>query len=233
MNMYKHIIFDLDDTILNFQEAQKVALKEIITRYKLPYTEETIACYKQINNTLWHQFEEGVISQNDIFTNRFSLFLKEFQIIEDGAQVEAFYREHLNEGHKTMPHAREALKALKQKGFKLYIGTNGVGVTQRKRLKDAHLENYFEALFVSDEMGVQKPHAAFFTYIFEALGTDQKENVLMVGDRLTSDVQGAVNAGIDSVWFNPENILPSFESPQSTYTISDLIELPDLLEKSS
>ena len=77
MNNYKHIIFDLDDTILDFQDSEEKALKQIITQFKLPYNEQTIACYKRINNGLWHQLEEGLISRDEVLTTRFSLFLED------------------------------------------------------------------------------------------------------------------------------------------------------------
>ncbi|WP_431028067.1 YjjG family noncanonical pyrimidine nucleotidase [Lysinibacillus sp. LZ02] len=231
MNKYKHIIFDLDDTILDFQDSEQKALKQIIMQYKLPYTQETIAVYKQINEELWSSLETGSISREDVLDTRFSLFLKEFNIEENGAKVEEMYREHLNEGHKTMPHAYELLNALRMKGYKLYVGTNGVGKTQRKRLTDAELQGYFEQLFISEEIGYEKPNPNFFHYIFDALHTHHKEEFLMIGDRLTSDIQGAINVGIDCVWFNPKKSEPPLHSPKSTYTVSNLMQIIDLLEK--
>lgn len=232
MNKYKHIIFDLDDTILDFQDSEEKALKQIITKFKLPYNEQTIACYKRINDGLWHQLEEGLISRDEVLTTRFSLFLQEFSIDENGAKVEAMYREHLNEGHKTIAQAEELLNTLSKLDCKLYVGTNGVGKTQRKRLEDAKLHGYFEQLFISEEIGYEKPSPYFFNHIFDALQTSRKEEFLMIGDRLTSDIQGANNVGIDSVWFNPKGSIPDPESPKSTYTVSSLMQIIDLLERS-
>ncbi|MFC9601423.1 YjjG family noncanonical pyrimidine nucleotidase [Peribacillus butanolivorans] len=231
MNKYKHIIFDLDDTILDFQDSEEKALKQIITLYELPYNKQTIACYKHINDGLWHQLEEGLISREEVLTTRFSLFLKEFHIDENGAKVEAMYREHLNQGHKTVTHAHELLNALSKQDYKLYIGTNGVGMTQRKRLGGAKLQGYFEQLFISEEIGYEKPNPHFFYYIFDALHTSRKEEFLMIGDRLTSDIQGAINVGIDCVWFNPKRSMPKSCSPKSTYTIPNLMQIMDLLEE--
>lgn len=231
MNKYKHIIFDLDDTILDFQDSEEKALKQIITLYELPYNQQTIACYKRINDGLWHQLEEGLISREEVLTTRFSLFLKEFHIDENGAKVEAMYREHLNQGHKAITHAHELLNALSKQDYKLYIGTNGVGKTQRKRLLGAKLQGYFEQLFISEEIGYEKPNPHFFHYIFDALHTSSKEEFLMIGDRLTSDIQGAINVGIDCVWFNPKRSMPKSCSPKSTYTIPNLMQIMDLLEE--
>jgi HAD superfamily hydrolase (TIGR01549 family) len=104
---------------------------------------------------------------------RFSLFLKEFHIDEKGEKVEAMYREHLNQGHKTVTHAHELLNALSKQDYNLYIGTNGVGKTQRKRLEGAKLQGYFEQLFISEEIGYEKPNPQFFYYIFDALHTSR------------------------------------------------------------
>lgn len=232
MNKYKHIIFDLDDTILDFQDSEENALKQIITQFKLPYNEQTIACYKRINDGLWHQLEEGLISRDEVLTTRFSLFLQEFSIDENGAKVEAMYREHLNEGHKTIAQAEELLNSLSKLDCKLYVGTNGVGKTQRKRLEDAKLHGYFEQLFISEEIGYEKPSPYFFNHIFDALQTSRTEEFLMIGDRLTSDIQGANNVGIDSVWFNPKGSIPEPDLPKSTYTVSSLMQIIDLLERS-
>ena len=231
MNKYKHIIFDLDDTILDFQSSEEQALKEIITLYKLPYTKQTIACYKGINDRLWSQLEEGLISREKVLNTRFSLFLREFQIDESGSKVEAMYREHLNQGHSTITHANELLSTLSGQGYNLYIGTNGVGSTQRKRLADSNLQDYFEDIFISEEIGYEKPNPLFFQHIFDALNTSHKEEFLMIGDRLSSDIKGAINIGMDCVWFNRKRSQPDPFAPKSTHTVSNLMEIIELLEE--
>lgn len=230
MNKYKHIIFDLDDTLLDFQDTEEQALKEIITLYNLPYNKQTIACYKGINDGLWSQLEEGLISREKVLKTRFSLFLKEFQIDESGSKVEAMYREHLNQGHSTITHATELLDTLSGQGYKLYIGTNGVGNTQRKRLADSKLQGYFEDIFISEEIGHEKPNALFFQYILDTLNASHKEEFLMIGDRLSSDIKGALNIGMDCVWFDRKKSQPDPFAPQSTYTVSNLMEIAALLE---
>lgn len=230
LNKYKHIIFDLDDTLLDFQDSEEKALKKIIELYNLSYNKQTIACYKCINDRLWYQLEEGLISREEVLKTRFSLFLKEFQKDESGPKVEAMYREYLNQGHTTITHAYELLNNLSKQGYKLYIGTNGVGHTQRKRLKDSKLQGYFDHLFISEEIGYEKPNPLFFHYIFDTLNTSRKEEFLMIGDRVTSDIKGAINVGIDCVWFNPKRNLPDPFSPKSTYTVTNLMQIINLLE---
>ncbi len=179
---------------------------------------------------MWSQLEEGLISREKVLKTRFSLFLKEFQIDESGSKVEAMYREHLNQGHSTITHATELLDTLSGQGYKLYIGTNGVGNTQRKRLADSKLQGYFEDIFISEEIGHEKPNALFFQHILDTLNASHKEEFLMIGDRLSSDIKGALNIGMDCVWFDRKKSQPDPFAPQSTYTVSNLMEIAALLE---
>lgn len=227
---YKKIIFDLDNTVLDFRDAEEKALKKIIEAYNLPYTEKTVNSYKEINHGLWRNLEEGIISREQLFSSRFALFLDAFGLQVDGQQVDDLYRQNLGEGHKKVDHAHELLTALKGNGYHLYAGTNGVAKTQWQRLKGSRLVHFFEEVFISEEIGVEKPDPKFFEHIFQTLNTDNKKEFLMVGDSLTSDIQGANNAGIDSVWFNPTGEQKSLSSvsAQSTYTIGNLLELLSL-----
>ncbi|MFO8068695.1 MAG: YjjG family noncanonical pyrimidine nucleotidase [Alkalibacterium sp.] len=222
---YKKIIFDLDNTVLDFRDTEEKALKKVIDAYNLPYTEETIAMYKEINHGLWQKLEQGIISRETLFSSRFALFLEEFGLSVDGKSVEDLYRQNLGQGYKKMDHAHELLTALKKNGYHIYAGTNGVAKTQWQRLAGADLSHFFEEVFISEEIGVEKPDPQFFTHIFDTLKTDNKAEFLMVGDSLTSDIQGANNAGIDSVWYNFSKKPVEPAAVQSTFSISNLLEL--------
>jgi len=228
MKQYKHILFDLDDTILDFQDTEEKALAKVIAQFKLPDTKETVDCYKRINRSLWVNLEQGTISREQLFSTRFSLFLKEFDITEDGEKVEKLYRTNLGEGIKMIDNAKDVLSALLSEGYHLHAATNGAAVTQRKRLAGADLLSFFDGIFISEELGYEKPDERFFQHIFHDLKTINKKDYLMVGDSLTSDIQGAVNAGIDSVWFNLRKAPVNASGARSTYTISALPELLDI-----
>ncbi|WP_423188422.1 YjjG family noncanonical pyrimidine nucleotidase [Alkalibacterium sp. f15] len=222
---YKKIIFDLDNTVLDFRDTEEKALKKVIDAYDLPYTDETIAMYKEINHGLWQKLEQGIISREMLFSSRFALFLEGFGLNVDGNTVEDLYRQNLGQGYKKMDHAHELLTALKKNGYHIYAGTNGVAKTQWQRLAGAELMHFFEEVFISEEIGVEKPDPQFFTHIFDTLKTDNKAEFLMVGDSLTSDIQGAKNAGIDSVWYNFSEKPVDSEAVESTFSISNLLEL--------
>ncbi|MGO1454275.1 MAG: YjjG family noncanonical pyrimidine nucleotidase [Alkalibacterium gilvum] len=225
MMKYKKIIFDLDNTILDFRDTEEKALRKIISAYNLPYTEDTIQSYKGINHDLWQKLEQGKITREKLFASRFFLFLERFGITVDGKKVDTMYRNALSEGFLMMKNAHEVLTTLKNNGYKLYAGTNGVASTQRQRLAGANLNHFFEEIFISEEIGVEKPDPFFFQYIFDTLNSHNNGEYLMIGDSLSSDIKGAKNIGIDSVWYNFDHVKDYPSTVQSTYTITDLLEL--------
>lgn len=222
---YNKLIFDLDNTILDFRDAEEKALEKIIAAYNLPYTEDIIQSYKNINHDLWQKLEQGKITREKLFASRFFLFLGNFGLTVDGEKVDTMYRNTLSEGFLMMKNAHEVLTTLKNNGYKLYAGTNGVANTQRQRLAGAKLNHFFAEVFISEEIGVEKPDPIFFQYIFEMLNSHNNEEYLMIGDSLTSDIKGAENVGIDSVWYNFDHVKDYSSKIQSTYTITDLLEL--------
>jgi len=225
---YNKIIFDLDNTILDFSDTEERSLKKIIDAYNLPYTNETVTTYKEINHDLWRKLEQGIITREQLFTSRFALFLETYDIQVDGKKVDAVFSESLGQGYKMMEHAHELMTALKNNGYQLYAGSNGVAEIQWQRMKGAGITHFFEEVFISEEIGVEKPDPQFFDHIFDTLNDHTKEEFLMVGDSLTSDIKGANNAGIDSVWYNVTGISPTTEQVKSTYTVTSLLELLNL-----
>lgn len=222
---YKKIIFDLDNTVMDFSDAEARALKQVVLAHDLPYTKETVETYKDINHDLWRKLEKGIISREELFSSRFALFLEKFGLDVNGKQVDSDYSQQLGYGFKMMAHARELMTVLKRNGYSLYAGTNGVTDIQWKRMKGADITHFFDDVFISEEIGVEKPDPRFFDHIFDALDTDNKEEFLMVGDSLTSDILGANNAGIDSVWYNFSGGPKKAGTADSTYTITSLLEL--------
>lgn len=229
MKNYIYLVFDLDDTLLDFQDTEKKSLELIFKKYNIPFEEQSIMSYKHINKNLWNQLEKGLITKEDIFSQRFEQFFKLYGYNIQGYAIEKEYRNYLNIGHKLIPGAIETLTILKEQGYKTFAGTNGVGETQRQRLNDSKLISLFDDLFISEEIGFEKPAPEFFKAISNKYTHITKENTLMIGDSLSSDIQGANNWGIDSVWFNPSSQKSSIMKP--TYEIKDLVELVPILDK--
>ncbi len=220
---YKTLLFDIDDTLLNFTITEANALQRIFAQYEIPYIEENILAYKSINQELWTNYELGKIDQDAILHTRFQRFLALHGFHVDGIAVDQQYREYLAQGHDLMDGAKELLDQL-HGHFDLYVVTNGILDMQHRRLHDAGLHHYFKDIFVSEETGYKKPMKEFFDYVFARIPDFELQNTVIIGDRLSADVLGGHNAGIDSMWLN-SSAKPNTTSIQPTYTIHHLHEI--------
>ncbi|KJJ40186.1 HAD family hydrolase, partial [Bacillus subtilis] len=156
MKQYRTLLFDVDDTILDFKVAEALALRLLFEDQNIPLTEEMKTQYKTINQGLWRAFEEGKITRDEVVNTRFSALFKEYGYEADGALLEQKYRSFLEKGHQLMDGAFDLISNL-QLQFDLYIVTNGVSKTQYKRLRDSGLFPFFKDIFVSEDTGCQKP----------------------------------------------------------------------------
>lgn len=225
--VYQTLLFDIDDTLLNFTTTETRALAKIFSQYDIPYTEPYITQYKQINHELWVNYELGHIQQQDILNTRFKSFLTLHGHDIDGVAVDQQYRSYLAEGHDLMDGAKELIEQL-HKHVDLYIVTNGISDMQHRRLRDAGLHHYFKSIFISEETGFKKPMKEFFNYVFERIPHIQLNKTIIIGDRLSADILGGHNASIDSIWYNPKG-MTNDSSINPTFTIQHLNELPLLL----
>lgn len=221
--MYSHILFDMDDTILDFQKAQFVSFKCILKKYDVPFSLEVYHNYENINHSLWRQFDKGILSKDIVQTERFVRFFGALGKKIDGVQVNSEYQDSLACQSWLIPYAKETCMEL-SKHHTLSIVTNGVGSTQKKRFQASEIFPYFSNILISEDIGVAKPDKQFFDEAFNLIKCAEKNKILLVGDSLSSDIQGANNAGIDCCWFNPKGILLD-EPLRITYTISDLRQL--------
>lgn len=226
MKKYDYLIFDLDNTLLNFSQSETNALRGIFTKYGVIYSEATFSIYKEINHELWQKLEEGRIKKETVLTTRFAKFFATQGIQVDGAKADDEYRQLLESRNDLMPNSIELLTDLKSKGYKIFAGTNGVGRTQRKRLANANMTRFFDNLYISEEVGFEKPDARFFETIFANEGIKDLTRVLMIGDSLSSDIRGANRVGIDSIWLN--NTLDSVINDEPTYNCSNLKDIENM-----
>ncbi|MBD8076123.1 YjjG family noncanonical pyrimidine nucleotidase [Bacillus thuringiensis] len=229
MKKYKTLLFDVDDTLLDFQKAEKVALRVLFEEKGIPLTDEIEARYKKINKGLWDAFEKGELSSNEVVNTRFSLLFKEYGEEVDGILLENNYRNYLEEGNQLMQGAFEFINQI-QGEYELYIVTNGVSKTQDKRLRNAGLHSLFKDVFVSEDTGFQKPMKEYFDYVFERIPNFAPEEGLIIGDSLSADMKGGYVAGIDTCWFNPERKLND-SGIIPTYEVHNFEELEALLKQ--
>ena len=223
------VLLDVDDTLLDFHKAEAIALSRTLRELGIEPKDETLRRYSQINQSQWELLEEGKITRRQVLVRRFEILFAELSVIESGDKAQAMYENYLSIGHHFMPGAEELLEALKGK-YELYIVSNGTGVVQDGRIKSAGIAPYFEDIFISERVGYNKPAKEFFDLCFERIGEFELDRSIIVGDSLTSDIRGGINAGIKTCWFNPHGN-PGREDIPADYEIKALSELPALLER--
>ncbi len=226
--MIKHVFLDLDDTLLDFHKAEAAAIEKTMRAFGIAVTEENAACYSRINKGCWEALERGEITRAQLRRLRFERFFAEVKA-EGAERASDVYERYLSEGHYFVAGAEALLASLFGK-YKLYLATNGLAAVQAGRVASAGIEKYFEARFVSEEIGFNKPSLEYFEACFQRIGGFRREEAVIVGDSLTSDIKGGIAAGIKTVWFNPKG-LPESEAVRPDAQISALCELMDLLEK--
>ena len=225
--MFEYLFLDLDDTILDFRKAERIAIGKVMSHFGVEPTEERRHRYHEINKWHWHQLELKNMTRDQVLEGRFEMFFAELGIPVDKVAVARLYEEYLSQGHWFLPGAEEAVDALSKK-YRLYLASNGTASVQKGRMTSANLYRFFETVFVSQEIGHNKPSKAYFDACFARIPGFDKEKAMIVGDSLTSDIQGGINAGIKTVWVNPSHKDCGEIKPD--YEIEALSQLEALLE---
>lgn len=204
---YPILLFDADNTLLDFTKTEEVAFLETMKKHGYPCDEEVKRAYDTINHGLWKQFERGEITRDQVVFTRFGKLFEAIGVEGDGVAFEKEYQETLGAGSYLIDGALELLEELKKiKGCECYIVTNGVARTQHRRLEESGIVGYVDGIFISEEIGCQKPSRQFFDVVFAAIGFEKKDEALIIGDSLTSDILGGNNAGIKTCWYNPNGM---------------------------
>lgn len=226
--MKKILLFDIDNTLLDFDTSEARALQRFFTDNTKLDPHQLIQVYDGINQQLWHEYETGAIDKDTLVNTRFAKLFSHFGQQIDGAVYEMRYQGYLAQGHDQIPGAKALLEQLKREGYRLFAASNGIARIQHQRLQDSGFAALFEETFISEELGVQKPQKRFFETAFSMIADFSAAETVMIGDSLSSDIAGGKNAQIDTVWYNPKQLTAG--NVQPTYTISRLQELPPLLK---
>ena len=226
--MIKFLLIDLDETILDFHKAEQIGLENTFRHYGIEPTEETVSLYLQINAAHWRALEQGKMTRKQVNEGRFTQLFSQLGKEVDGAQCAAYYLHQLSLTHDYLPGAEEAVKSLSKK-YRLFVASNGNAKVQGPRMEKSGLHAYIEQTFVSEALGENKPSKAYFDICFSRIDGFDPAQAIMVGDSLTSDIQGGINAGIRTCWFNPAG-KPNQTAIRPDYEIRALSELEALLE---
>lgn len=225
---YDILLFDVDNTLLDFDANEKESFKSMILEKGEEYSEELYETYKKMNQKMWEAVERGEVTIDDVLYTRFSKLMKMYGKNVDGVEYENTYRFYLNQGIQEMPNVNEVLTELK-KNYRLYVITNGIRETQESRMKRSGLVKYFEDIFISESIGANKPSSEFFDYVKKNIAGFDQSKTLIIGDSLTSDIKGGNLYGIDTCWFCKEGTVNNTDIIP-TYEIHDLNEIFGIIE---
>ena len=226
--MIEFLFLDLDDTILDFHKAERIAISKTIREFGVEPTEEILNLYHGINKWHWEQLELGRLTRAEVLMNRFGVLFEQLGKTVDASACAKVYEKNLSIGHYFLPGAEEAVERLHKK-YRLFLASNGTASVQKGRMTSANLYRFFETVFVSQEIGHNKPSKAYFDACFARIPGFDLEKAVIVGDSLTSDIQGGINAGLKTVWVNPGHLDCGDIKPD--YEIEALSQLEGLLEE--
>ena len=225
MKKYKYLLWDIDGTVLNFKAAEKTAIRSLFGKFNLgECTDSMLGRYSEINKKYWKWLELGKIDKNKMFVERFEEFFKgEGLNTEIAGKFNEAYQLALGDTIVFNDDAYNIINEQK-KDSKIIIVTNGTAVAQEKKLELSGIKELADYIFISEVVGYEKPGIKFFENVFSKAGITDLSEALIIGDSLTSDIQGGINAGIDTCWYNPDNI-ENDSMLEPTYIISNLQEL--------
>jgi YjjG family noncanonical pyrimidine nucleotidase len=224
---YKWLLFDADGTLFDYDQAESSALETTFRTFRLGFEPAYREVYRQINQQLWLEFEQGAVSSIVLRVRRFERLFANIGLEVDTQAFSDSYLLHLANSSQLMAGALEVVQAL-HPHYQLALITNGLKEVQRPRFAQSALKDYFAGLIISEEVGAAKPDRAIFEAAFVQMGHPHRAEALMIGDSLTSDIQGGYNYGIETCWFNPTHA-PRPVNIASQYEITHLTELISLL----
>lgn len=235
---YQLIIFDADETLFDFKKSEQIALEHTLRSLGVHYEEAYhLELYKKINTAVWRELEQGLLTQPQLNLLRFSRLQEQLGIGGDAGRMAELYKHHLSQASFLYEESLALIRQL-SKNHRLVLLSNGLKDVQTGRLRKSIIADYFEEILISEEEGLAKPDPAFFQLAFDRIGYSDKKRTLIVGDSLSSDIQGGINFGIDTCLYQREsvanadtnvNTATNANAPQPTYVISKLDDLYSIL----
>ncbi len=225
--MKKTILIDLDNTLIDFNECARHSIINIFNDLGFQYDENVFKTFITENVKIWKRLEVGEIDKAFLRANRWNIILGKLGIDYDGTIIEERFENGVAQGAYAVEGAYDLLDYLHKK-YDLYIVSNGFRFVQESRMKIGDFNKYFKDVFVSEDVGVQKPGIEFFEYCFDKMGNPPKEETILIGDSLSADIKGGNIFNIDTIWFNKNGDTPD-EAIVPTYTVDSLAEIKNIL----
>lgn len=222
------LLLDLDDTLLDFHKGEAIAVKKALAQMGLPSTDEIARRYSEINDAQWKRLEKGEITREEVLVGRFQLLFDEMGVDASAEDMKRIYEGLLSQEGHLFDGAKELLEVL-QADYDLCIISNGTAVVQDARIAATGIARYFKHIFISQRVGVNKPSPLFFDRCLEAMPNVRREDCLIIGDSLSSDIQGGMLSGIKTCWLNRSKAQAS-GGIKPDYEVAALEELPALLK---
>lgn len=226
--MIKTVLLDMDMTILDFNRSEAESLTEALVELGIEPKPETIKLYSKINLSQWKRLELGEITREQVLLGRYEMLFEQIGVEASANDAWQIYENKLSHNAHYLPGAEEMLKEFQGK-YKLYIVSNGTKSVQDGRIEKSGLAKYFDDIFISQDIGFNKPDKRFFDECFKRAGIVNFEEVIIIGDSLSSDIKGGKNAGIKTCWFNPSNEVNT-SSVKPDYEIDNLEKIDKLLK---
>ena len=225
---YELVLFDADQTLFDFKKSERYAFMKSLESFDINFDkEECMKIYLEIYTEIWKEFEEGKITSENLKVERFNRLFKKIDLNEDPIEFSKLYIKYLSKASFIYKESYVILEYLKER-YRLSIITNGLIDVQSKRIRESDIAHYFETIVISDEIKIAKPNSEIFDYTLDKLKFKDKSKVLMVGDSLSSDIRGGINAKIDTCWLYIENL----DKPKDidvTYIVNNLLEIKNIL----
>ncbi len=225
---YEFLLFDIDGTLLDYDAAERNALRNAVKAYGVAYDVDVhLEVYKEINTDTWRKFERNEITAVELRTERFQRFAAHIGVEMDPEEMSRIYLDFLKQEADHIPNAMDVVKEVSGK-FKLALITNGLRDVQHPRIDKSGFREFFPSVIISEEVGIAKPHAEIFEHAFNLADHADKDSALIIGDSLSSDIGGGMAFGIDTCWINHSGRPHGLEQ-SPTYTITDLCELLEIV----
>ena len=224
---YPFLFFDADNTIFDFDQAEAMALERALLRHGIEFQAGWLELYRKINVAIWKAYESGELKTDEVKRKRFSELVEQLELSIDSEQLSQEYLDELSRCAPLLDSAESVLDQLHRRGHRMLILTNGLAEVQHGRFDDSPVRKFFEALVISGEVGAAKPDGKIFSFAWEVFGCPPKEQVLMIGDNLASDIQGGHQFQIATCWMNlrDENIPASVEPTHAIKNLGELLHL--------